>query len=174
MASLFQNRTKLIVALVLGVLLVAVLLWDPGASEDSFSEAPAAGPSAGSAPAPRIVKKPAAVAVREGEWPKIEARDAETLNPFDPQDLEKKRKAAVVAEAPAPAEDEGEPEEPVLSPADRMKAAFANKRVRMVCRTQNGVIGLIDDQILREGDVVDGVRIVSIRPDGVLVEPVDE
>jgi hypothetical protein len=170
------HRIKLIVAVVLGVVFLAVLCWDPSASEDAASETtPVAASPPLSAPKSKSKSKGAATStVREADWPKVAPEDAEELNPFDPEDREKRKAATVVVEEPAPAEELEQSEQPTLSPAERMKAAFANKRVRMILRTRNGVIGLIDNEVLREGEIVEGVRIVSIRADGVLVEPVDE
>ena len=169
------NRIKLIVAIVLGVVFVAVLCWDPGSPDAPAVETTAVSKAPPpSAPRSAKSKKAAPVAVKEADWPKVNPEDAEELNPFDPEDREKRKLATVVVEETAPVEELEEPAEPTLSPAERMKAAFANKRVRMICRTRNGVIGLIDNQVLREGEIVEGVRIVSIRADGVLVEPVDD
>ncbi|MCC7422589.1 MAG: hypothetical protein IT428_20095 [Planctomycetaceae bacterium] len=49
--------------------------------------------------------------------------------------------------------------------------AFANRRVGAIVYTKNGPAAMIGTTLVREGDVIDGVRVVSILADGIVVEP---
>ncbi|MDB5336509.1 MAG: hypothetical protein JWN70_2128, partial [Planctomycetaceae bacterium] len=50
-------------------------------------------------------------------------------------------------------------------------AEWKTRRVSLIFRDGNKVSAVIGDQLVHEGDVIQGVRVISILPNGVLVAP---
>lgn len=78
------------------------------------------------------------------------------------------------AEESAEVEVEAAETEPVPDPWEGVRTRWETKRVSVVLRAGNGLIAVLGDETVRVGDVLDGVRVVEIRPDGVLLEEVPE
>jgi hypothetical protein len=100
-------------------------------------------------------------------WPEARLDQVLKSNPFRPL---------------RPVEKEPEPEpEPEVAEKDKPDAAaeadrsalnaFANRRVGAIVYTKSGPAAMIGTTLVREGDVIDGVRVVSIQADGIVVEP---
>jgi hypothetical protein len=51
--------------------------------------------------------------------------------------------------------------------------AMQSKRVRAIFMTERGPAAMLGATLVHEGDVVEGVRVVSIRADGIIVEPAE-
>ncbi len=141
-------------------LVLAVVVWTQFAPAP---EVPAAATLAASGPGPGA-SKPNAVG---RAWPKLALTDALQHNPFAPlQRAEAPSEAPPVVEAAALAEAQRQAAADVLE-------AFQSRRVRAVFITDDGPVALLDTKLVHEGDVVDGVRVLLIRPDGLTVEPAD-
>lgn len=100
-------------------------------------------------------------------WPEAQLDQVLKANPFRPL---------------RPVEEEPEPEaKPEVAATDAPDAAiaadrsalnaFSNRRVGAIVYTKNGPAAMIGTTLVREGDVIDGVRVVSIQADGIVVEP---
>lgn len=50
-------------------------------------------------------------------------------------------------------------------------AELQGQKVKMILRTDNKTSAMIGNRLVSEGDLIDGVRVVSILPTGVIVKP---
>ncbi len=184
--SLADQRAKYLLVAVLGAILLAVIVW-PGEAPPAAAGtgAPArhgettgqptqpAGRPAVSAKAKAAGKKPtlrrAFTAAPAGE---LEA--TLKFNPFAASEL---LQAQLPGSQPTPTDKQAQEEQAertrALATAQRLNE-FRTKKVKLLLRTPDGAAAaLIGDELLvREGQIVDGLRIVSISHEGVVVEAV--
>lgn len=64
---------------------------------------------------------------------------------------------------------DSDPDDASEPPPDRL-AGWRSLRVEAIIDTSRGKAALIGDRTVREGEVIDGVRVVKIASDGILVE----
>lgn len=83
-------------------------------------------------------------------------------NPFQPLRIEEP-----MAEAPAPEAD------PQATAEEASIATFRGRKVRAVFMTKRGPVAMLDQTLVREGEIVDGMRVLAIRADGIIVEPAE-
>ncbi len=109
-------------------------------------------------------------------WPEIALADALDHNPFAAM---KAAPAPPVAEIiqpsppPAPAVKETQPDEEAPDDADKQAALenFRRQGVSMILKNKSKACAVVGGRLVHEGDVVDGVRIVTITSQAVIVEP---
>jgi hypothetical protein len=73
-----------------------------------------------------------------------------------------------------PEEAEPDPELAQRQSEEASKASAAsleNQRVRAIVSTKQGPVALFGTKLIKVGDMIDGARVVEIRPDGIIVEP---
>ena len=178
---------QLVVIGVLAVILAAVLIAQFGGASAGPKQADASGADRKSAvPAvPATVPKPAAApAVRPSEtatasapappWPKLSADAAAQYDPFVvPEALT--RQLTEARQGPN-VHKPNNPAFPKKTGADALAAltALRNKGTAAVVRSERGAAAVIGNRVVRIGDVVEGYRVVSIDPQGILLEPVGE
>jgi hypothetical protein len=136
-----------------------VVLWVQLSPEDE------AAPPAELADRP---KRPAAAgAATSREWPRFELEQVLRHNPFTPLPKPDPPRETAAAES--------EPEGTAAgASAAETAAAVSNvqsKRVRAIFMTERGPAALVGTTVIHEGDVIDGMRVVAIQADGVIVEP---
>jgi len=169
---------QLVVIGVLAVILVVVLIAQFGGASDKPKDGDARG-------ADRKVASPAArpaspapatpSAARPGEaapakppappWPKLNADAAAQHDPFAvPEALRRQLTEARKPNNPAPAKNVG---------AEAL-AALRSKGAAVVLRSERGAAAIVGNRVVRVGDVVEGYRVVSIDPQGILLEPVGQ
>ncbi len=176
-------------AILIGVLLVVfagVLLSGQGGTESAGATADPAVTAVTATPDQPAPRRPSATpdsVAPVTHWPKVSLAEMLQHNPF--------QKPAALQEAPpesaAPAVVETEPAAPetpdpalVALEAERRKKVSAtladlqSQKVKVILRTNQKVSAVIGDRLIHEGDVIDGVKIVSILPNGVIVAPADD
>ncbi|MDB5388212.1 MAG: hypothetical protein JWM11_3858 [Planctomycetaceae bacterium] len=159
---------------VLGAALIGVLVFGQDGGAAAVNDAATTEPRARRRAADPAVKSKATV------WPKVSLEEMLAHNPFAQPNLPKETEPKI----PAP-EEVAAAEAKTLESAkaksleverqtkvDAVMTDWRNQKVNMILRTDRGVTALIGDRKVREGQIIDGVRIVSIRPNGVIVEPV--
>lgn len=166
---------------VLGAILVGVLV--SGQSEGTTTGATAEADPALSRPRTARQSASATTAGKLTVWPKVSLDEMLLHNPFAQPEMLRDSipetpPAAEVEAAAAAAEAESlqaarskELDDEQREKLEAVMAEFKNQKVKMILRTDRGVTAVIGDRKVREGDIIDGVRIVSIRPDGVIIEP---
>ena len=174
------TRKQAIVLGALSAMLIAALYssQDTGATTDSTSvttDARAARRKAAAAPT-------VAATVR---WPSVTLEQTLKHNPFAELEVpveppSQTTPETVTSTPPVPVTSEEEPEIDPVEENRRRKseetlAQLQSHKVSMILRTGKKASAMIGGRLVHEGDIVDGVRIVSILPNGVLVEsaPVD-
>ena len=182
-------RQVLLIA-VLGVILAVVLIVQLGGATGRPEEGPrgssprtavsgAAQPSdpkilAGAKPAvgPAPTAKTAEPAARPAgpPWPKISGQAAAQYDPFAmPEPLARQAMAQgqdSSRDGKGAAAQRNSASHPAL-------VALRSKGTSAVLRDQNGAVAVIDNRVVRVGDVLQGYRVVSIDDDGVLLAPSD-
>jgi hypothetical protein len=168
----------------LAAVLFAVLVLDEGESEapdaaaaSSVGSARNAGTpgDATSVGAPRGAPSGSSRSVRKiRQWPEIDLADVLKQNPFMLSDQATEELALQTGEA-----------KETLPTDEEIQAALRQKRlgetldelrrtgVSAIFRTAQGNAAVIGNRTLKEGDVIDGVRIVSISDKGIVVEPMN-
>ena len=165
---------------VLGTMLVGVILFGQGGETPVETDDVAATAESGQNNARRKTSTSDPVA-HVAHWPKVSLDEIIKHNPFsgpavtpDVATIETVT-SPVEEEPPSATADETEREE--IEQERQRKAAtllaeFQSQKVKMVLRTNNKVAAVIGDQLVHEGDVIDGIRIVSILSNGVVVEAI--
>jgi hypothetical protein len=164
----------------LGIVLAGVLVF----GQDSSAKPGGAADAGVTTEAPRTARQPgkSAVVVKTTAWPKVTLDEMLRHNPFATPNLPPEgppetptpvKPQSVISEAQAAEKLQAE----TSRDEQRIKRAalvadWQNQKVKLILRTDRGVSAMIGDRKVREGQIIDGVRIVSIRPTGVLVEPV--
>ena len=162
-----RERAKLAAIPVLALILLWVVT---GGEEDSLPPpialAAPAGP--GSPVAPAVNRTPPHGRAA-AEWPQFTLAEILAHDPFavpramasSPPDVHSALTQPVSTDAAERTADQGRSRRQMLG----------EKRVSVIYRGPDGPTAMIDSRVYREGDqLADGVRIVEIRPDGVLVE----
>jgi hypothetical protein len=178
-ARLRMNRKQALLVGVLASVLVGVLYtsYDGSAAPDAIaaatsSEARASTARRNAATSPTVVPGP--------RWPKVALDQTLSHNPFaEPEAKPESRSTTSLATASTSAETAIREMETETTPAQdeqhRLTAAtlakLQNQKVSMILLTGKKTAAVIGGHLIHEGDLVDGVRIVSILPNGVLVEP---
>lgn len=173
-----MNRQQGALIGTLSLVLVGVLYFGQGSSETApdVTAADSARPSASRR------AMPAQAAATVTKWPSVSLEQMLQNNPFAAR-----RELSVTASTDAnaapktPAESVSETStasttEPDSAPNELRQRAEAfldelrTQRVKMILRSGKNVSAMIGERLIREGDVIDGVRIVSILPNAVLAE----
>jgi len=178
---------QLLLIAVLGVILAVVLIVQfGGASGGPDGSQPVSRPQAApSGPAQAPEKQPAAGTQAAGplspgaktrqdsrrppkpRWPKLSGQAAGQYDPFAmPEPLARQAKALAQKDARG----KGGPHNPATDPA---LAALRRKGTDAILRDGKGTVAVIDKNVVRVGDVIQGYRVVSIDDDGVLLTPSD-
>ena len=58
--------------------------------------------------------------------------------------------------------------------AESLLAEFKTRKVKLIFRTNNKACALIGDRLIKEGEIIDGIKIVSISNNGVVVQHAPE
>ncbi len=175
---------QLVLIGVLSVILVAVLIGQFGGASNGTKAAdagstagkPAAAPALNAAPKPATSSatpaaesaqaKPAAPA-----WPKLTADAAAQYDPFAVPDALTRQLAGA---RKGPDVKKPIPSAPAKKSNAGVVAALRSKGIAAVLWSERGAAAVIGNRTMRVGDVVEGHRVVSIDPQGVLLEPVVE
>ncbi len=183
--SLEDQRMKYGVVAVLAAILLTVVAWPGNAKQapvagvaaparpgDAHRQpAQASGKAAASNAANVAVKKPVArrpvAAVSEEEL-----QSTLQFNPFVASALLQAQLPGSQQTSSQQAEEQSAEKARALAAQQRL-SEFKEQKVSVVFRTTDGTTAaLIGKRVVREGDVIDGVRIVSISHEGVLVEAI--
>lgn len=174
------TRQQAIVLAVLGAALLAALLINPSSDNSQNNNAVSTAASARQRRSPEPTKS----ASWKPNWPKVSLDKMLHQNPFAAIDVTTAAPATntpetVIAATPnenPPVDANSEPEDAAVAAQRRTSeetfAAFTSQKVKMTLRTGANVSALIGERLVHEGEIIDGIRIVSILPTGVLVEPV--
>jgi len=123
-------------------------------------------PAVGPAPAAKTAAAPARPA--GPPWPKLSGQTAAQYDPFAmPEPLARQ----AMAQGPDSSRDGKGGAAQRNSASHPALAALRSKGTSAVLRDQNGAVALIDNRVVRVGDVLQGYRVVSIDDDGVLLAP---
>jgi hypothetical protein len=162
------SRTRLLVGAVLAlsvaVAVLGVALWRRGAAQNPIAATtPSATPVAVATPLPVAIPTPSspeapatAAAVLEAAPVPPPARRARTARPT-PVAVAAASPPPPVANTPAPA-----PPRPAL--------AKGEVRLNAISRQSGQPVAVVNDRLVREGDVFDGIRVIRIREATVEVE----
>jgi hypothetical protein len=171
---------------VLAVVLAAVLIAQFGgasagpkqADSQSAGPKPVAPAIAAPAPKPATASAPAPGAVAPARppappWPKVSADAAAQYDPFAvpealTRQLAEARKGPDALKSSNPA-----PTKNVRADSLAALTALRSKGTAAVLRSERGAAAVIGTRVVRVGDVVEGYRVVSIDPQGIMLEPVD-
>ncbi len=185
--SLQDQRMKYLLVAVLAAVLVAVIAW-PGAAPPAESRAAVAGvrPIATahrSAPASsKTVANSAAktASTKSRPRPKISSASQDELettlkfNPFAPRTALETQIASEMPSSEQEAQEEAAEKARVLAAEQRL-SEFRGQKISIVLRMSDGVSAVrIGKRLIHEGEVVDGIRVLSISADGIIVEPVTD
>ena len=176
------SRKQLILMAVLGIGLIIVVLYgqpDPGTATTE------AGPETAGGLAALPSRRPStavATSARKNRWPVLAIERVIQTNPFaelaipaGPPFLQAKPvveppEAPTITEASeVEASANNEPEEASQTRMADVIADLKSRKVKMILRTNGKASALIGDRILQEGDVIDGFRVITIGPNGIIV-----
>lgn len=174
------NRKQIILIAVLGTIFAGVLIFGQNGSEstDLAAESTDAGSVRRTGRTPSNVPSEPLRTVR---WPTVELEDILRQNPFQSrEELVVKEeipvpKALVVESPPVPTDVTEKAAEVDAERREKMAALiseFQTAKVKMILRNGKQATAMIGERVIREGQVIDGVKIVSIRSDGVIIEPI--
>ena len=176
------GRLKLALIPVLVVIFILVLVWPSTGDNlpaddletagqetqqshrtDALTEGDAAGPSSVS------------MQRTQKTWPVIGLASILKHDPFALAPLLASRTVGVVSqEGPQQKIDSSQQEELIKRLEERI-ATLQQKQVSVVFQSESGTVAIIDSKIVHEGDLLeDGVRIVKIRSDGVVLQIQDQ
>jgi hypothetical protein len=141
----------------------------PATAGPSSPQAPSgAKPAAGEAPSARAAAAPSGPP--GPPWPKLSAEAAGQYDPFAMPEPLARQAAAQGKNSPR----DGKGAAPQRhSPSHPALVALRSKGTGAVLRDRNGAVAVIDNRVVRVGDVLQGYRVVSIDDDGVLLAPSD-
>lgn len=174
-----QNRLRLLIA-ALGIVAVGCYLWGDEGLVTPTTELAAAAPDSANPDAPananprrRGGPKTPNTAKKTREWPRLDPAEAMKHNPFTlSEDAAEQLSLQPGKEKDGPTEEE-------LAAMERQKLRdqlldeLRRTGVSMIFRSSNVNVAVIGKRTLREGQIIDGVRVVSISNTGITVEPVD-
>ena len=175
------TRRQAIVIGALALVLVGTVIAQLGGNHSALAKAGVNAAPTAAQNATALPNGPASKVI----WPQVSLDEMLRHNPFaepaSPVPVKVEIPALVVATPPTGdlmTASDSEKEEEQLSEQRRQKvnaalAALRSDKVTMILRTDRKVSAMIGNRLVREGDIVDGVRIVSIQTNGVLVEPAD-
>lgn len=177
------SPTKLAIIAVLGLILVGVMIFQfkksattgkrrktENAAVDSSSESD-------KAKSPKTMNK--AQSNQNGPsaraWPKLLMADVSDYDPFTvPAALVEEPIVAVDDEENGSTDEANAEREKEIArrqaERDRILAKLQEQGVTAVFRTSHGATATIGSRIVHEGDVLDGFRVIEIRPEGVVLE----
>jgi hypothetical protein len=165
------TRQKIILG-VLGMVLAVVLLFPSDKGTTSTTDAPEE---------PRRRKPAQDQAAQEASqlirWPEFALAEVLGQNPF--AKIPVPAPPVVVAETPPTEVTVVEPEPPAALPSEsdeddameQSREAARTLRVSLIIKGEKGPAALIGTRIVREGDIIEGCRILSISDAGVIVVP---
>lgn len=156
----------------LGVVLVGVMLYGQGDGQPAAQTTTEATP-----PASRRRVAPTNTAAVHTKWPDVSLEQMLQHNPFAARNVasSESNPSAEIAAAPVepPVESAAEAN-PVANErrekAEAFLAELRTQRVKLILRTGEKVSAMIGERLIHEGEVIDGVRIISILPNAVLAE----
>jgi hypothetical protein len=158
----------------LAALLVGVILFSeedapaaPESTAGNTSESSAAGRRRAAAPQPAKRNAPRWAKAAVPALEEAIAEDPFAMSPELSQALGLQTAASASAPPAQNARPDGEREH-----ASRTVAQWRSLGVSMIVTTPTGMAALVGNQLLREGQVIDGVRVVTIDRHGIVVEPV--
>lgn len=164
---------------VLGLALAYVVLQGSGESTETAGEpetpaarkkAAASGPRATSTVELRRVSLPIDQIVQQNPFAKLVA-------PPKPEPKKPEPPPVAIVSVAVP-----KPPDPIVEKRAKEKqervqqiiAELHGQKVKMILRTDKKTSAMIGNRLVSEGDVIEGVRIISILPTGVVVRPVAE
>jgi cytoskeletal protein RodZ len=182
--SLRDQRIKWLLVAVLAAVLLAVIVW-PGDAPPAESRAGLTGAlqnAAAHRSAPASSKAAVDTAAKTAgtkshQRPKVSASSEDELertlkfNPFAPRPA---LQTLVAGETTASGQAQEQLAEKTRALAAQQRLSeFRGKKVSVVLRSSaGGSAALIGGRLVREGEIVDGIRVLSISTDGIVVEAV--
>ena len=176
------SRRQLIVIAVLGVILAVVLIAQFGGASvrpEDAKRAAGTQPSgsgatgvsspratAASRPASSAKAAPAPASGSKTPWPK---RTAEAVGQHDPFAMPEPLARQALAQGQGTSRGGKDAKRP--AGPDPVLAAMRSKGVDAVFRDQDGAVAVMNNRVVRVGDVLQGYRVVSIEDDGVVLAP---
>jgi len=161
---------------VLSAVLAAVLWFGQGGAETLETQAASKAESG-----PRAARNKQVLAestTRKTSWPKVALDTMLLNNPFalpeelqisPPEEVPVEIEETAIAAAAETAKQKMDEEERLK--VQGVMANLKSQKVTMILRTNKDATAIIGDRVVHEGDVIEGVKIVSILPTGVLIEP---
>lgn len=177
-----RNQAVMIGALV--AVLVGAIIYGQSGTKPAEGEAAAAVPAPAAPEAVPPQRESASTIVGTTRWPVVSLDRMLQHNPFKHIDLPTEPVVEEEPESPpaetptAPTADAVAADLAVLK-AERQKRVqemldeLRDQKVQLILRSGDKVSAMIGTRLVHEGDLIDGVRIVSILPNGVIVEPED-
>lgn len=116
------------------------------------------------------------------QWPVVSLDQMLGHNPFESmtdRDVKKSTESSVDADKAAGSNATGgesspDGEDPRDQKARSLLSEFRSRKVKLIFRTNNKACALIGDRLIKEGEIIDGVKIVSISNNGVVVQHAPE
>lgn len=183
--SLQDQRIKWLVVGALAAVLLAVIFWEGEAPPAAATASTATGARPGVAVhrSPTVARKASAkTAVKKSRFrPDVAAKPEDELemtlkfNPFAPRpSLQPQLTGETTATDPQLEEAQQERAEKARALAVQQRLSeFKGQKVSVLLRNSDGAsAALIGGRLVREGDIVDGIRVLSISTDGVVLEAV--
>jgi hypothetical protein len=176
---------KLAAVAILGVILLAVVYWQFGGGEQATatSEGQAAGdePAAGRqrsrrTPRPSTVATES-VSVAKSTWPAFALEEILQHNPFDlPHSLTENLSATpdeIADESEEELNRQREAERQRLAKQEAALSKLQKSGMTVYFEDTHGSAAIIGSRRVRPGDLIEGFRVVEVKPDGVVLESVD-
>jgi hypothetical protein len=181
--SLRDQRVKWLLVVALAAVLLAVILWGGDAPPAQATAARQGAAAHRSAPASG---KTLGNTVKKTTTRKPRSRPNVTIQPEDELEMTLKcnpfaLKPALQRQLPGNIEPDDEQARKELAEKARAHAVqqrlseFRGKKVSVLLRNSDGgAAALIGSKLVREGDIIEGIRVLSISSDGVVVEALPE
>ncbi len=181
-ASLGMTRAQGLTIGALVAILVGAIFYGQSGNTPANSDANVAV----TPPASQDAARPASTAVVPVKitthWPAVSRERMLQHNPFKhlelPPDVSAEAQPEAPPDEPTPdATAEAAAAEAAALAAEKQKKAqeilteFQDRKVQMILRTGGKASAMIGNRLVHEGDIIGGIRIVSILPNGVLIEP---
>lgn len=181
MSSLGLTRKKAILIGVLASALAYLLVWQPVDPEAPPVDSPA---TAGERPSRRSSPNGDVAAVSASwtpAWSNLSLEETLARNPFTPLNLEQNRATVenlkpAASAPPTVAVTDADEDAGASSDAEQEAALIEFQRlgVTMILKHKADTCAVVGGRLVHAGDVIDGVRIVTITSSEVIVEPASE
>ena len=185
--SMQDQRIKYLLVAILAAVLVAVIAW-PGDAPPTDSRAVAAGvrpnsashrsAPASSKAAPAVNSAAKTAGKKSRPRPNVSAVSEDELemtlsfNPFAPRNSVQSQLAGETTISQQEAQEEAAEKARALAVEQRL-SEFRGQKISIVLRMSDGASAVrIGKRLIQEGEVVDGIRVLSISAEGIIVEPV--